>query len=274
MQALSKLDLTGIQPHQQALVLDRSLIFVRLLLAGFDRESFTLTGAERVVVEMVPEPNLSDLGIEQTAHRALFREFAVSPEDLKVRLLNPFIGPWLSAEPEDLKIEVVPPSTLPAGKTTLHVRLFDGERLIASRPAQFEVTRRQKVVVAAASLDRRTQLEEKHLREEVRFVDREQDRLTIEQLVGRRVQYRIGPGEVLSLRHLVDERREENPTLVKARDNVRLVVRKGGLTVTVPGAEALQAGGEGDLIRVRNMQSNRIVTGRVVARGEVEVSIH
>lgn len=274
--ALSLLDLTRIQPHQQAFVLDRSLIFVRILLAGYDSESFHLTGPDRVVVDVMPEPKLTDLGIEQAAHRALVLEFNVPPEDLKVRLLSPFIGPWLSERPEteQLKIEIIPPLTLSLGKTALTVRLFDAERLIAARPAQFEVTKRQKVVLAAASLDRRAKLEEKHLREVVRFVDRERDRLTMEQLIGRQLQYRIQSGEILSLRHLEGNRQKETPTLVKARDNVRMVVRQGGLTVIVPGAEALQAGGEGDLIRVRNTQSNRIVTGRVVARGEVEVSIH
>jgi hypothetical protein len=59
-------------------------------------------------------------------------------------------------------------------------------------------------------------------------------------------------------------------TLVRRRDVVRLVARSAHLTATALG-EALEDGQEGQLIRVRNITSHRVVVGRVGADGTVEV---
>jgi hypothetical protein len=63
---------------------------------------------------------------------------------------------------------------------------------------------------------------------------------------------------------------KEQPTLVKARDMVRLLARVGSFRVTALG-EAQQDGRAGQLIRVRNVDSNRIISGRVVDQRVVEV---
>ena len=63
---------------------------------------------------------------------------------------------------------------------------------------------------------------------------------------------------------------KEEPPVVKSRDPVRLTVRVGGLRITALG-EALQDGRVGQNIRVRNVDSNKMVTGRVLDRGLVEV---
>lgn len=272
---LGELDLHHLLPGEQETIVDKAFVRVRILLAGFDPETVAVTGADRIRVVQMDPARLTDLGIEEAALRTLAQHYHVPTDDLQVRLLQPLIGPWLS-DKEDLanvRAEVAPPVGLPLGKVPLTVRMFVGERLIASRQAGFEVTRKQTVVVPTASLDRGHTLTPKHLREETRFVDNAVDLLAIEDVTGRRLAQRVGPGEVLSLRHLAVDQPEERMNLVEARDSVRLVVRQNGLTVVVPGAEALQAGAEGQVIRVKNLQTNRVVTGRVVARGEVEVPL-
>jgi flagella basal body P-ring formation protein FlgA len=61
--------------------------------------------------------------------------------------------------------------------------------------------------------------------------------------------------------------------VVKKRTLVRLVARRRNLTVTIPQAEALDDGRVGDTIRVRNPQSDRVVSGKVVDSGTVNVSL-
>jgi flagella basal body P-ring formation protein FlgA len=51
---------------------------------------------------------------------------------------------------------------------------------------------------------------------------------------------------------------------------VRLVANIGAVRVTAR-AEALQDGRAGQAIRVRNVDSNRIVSGRVIDRNLVEI---
>jgi hypothetical protein len=68
-------------------------------------------------------------------------------------------------------------------------------------------------------------------------------------------------------------KKKEEPIVIRPRDVVRLSVRGQGLTVSIPAAEALQSGRVGDSIRVRNPRSGRIVAGRVVSAGEVEIEL-
>jgi flagella basal body P-ring formation protein FlgA len=60
------------------------------------------------------------------------------------------------------------------------------------------------------------------------------------------------------------------PILVKQHDVVKLVAHVGPLRVVQFG-EAMQDGRAGQLIRVRNVDSQHVVTGRVVDRSVVEV---
>jgi Chaperone for flagella basal body P-ring formation len=62
----------------------------------------------------------------------------------------------------------------------------------------------------------------------------------------------------------------EHPILIKGHDLVRLVARIGDIRVMAR-AEALQEGRAGEVIRVRNIDSDKIVSGRVAEAGVVEV---
>jgi flagella basal body P-ring formation protein FlgA len=62
-----------------------------------------------------------------------------------------------------------------------------------------------------------------------------------------------------------------SPKVVANGAQVKLVFEEGGLTITTYAA-ALQAGGVGDLIKVRNPESGIVVTGTVQPDGSVRVS--
>lgn len=269
---LQDLDLANLD-DQHELTMQRSFIEIRVLLAGFDRESLTFRGPQAVTVTHREPVSLTDLGVEQAVFESLCRQFDIPREDLRVKLVSPFIGTWLidAARLQQPQIELVPTPQIPLGRSQLTVRIIDGGRVVAARPASFEIARRQSVVVAVTSLDRANVITPGDVRQEIQFVDAAVDQLNTQQVTGRKVLLPLRPGEIVTLRHVGEEAVAESPILVQARDAVRLVARKHGLTVTVPVAEALQPGRQGQLIRVRNLQSNQIVTGRVVGRGEVEV---
>ena len=63
----------------------------------------------------------------------------------------------------------------------------------------------------------------------------------------------------------------QNPRAVANGAHVTLVYRDGGLTI-VTSAQALEPGGVGDTIRVRNEDSGLTVTGKIQADGSVSVS--
>jgi len=58
---------------------------------------------------------------------------------------------------------------------------------------------------------------------------------------------------------------------VKRREQVKMVARVGGVSIEAMG-EALQDGRLGDTIRLRNIESNANIQGRVTRLGEVEIS--
>lgn len=63
----------------------------------------------------------------------------------------------------------------------------------------------------------------------------------------------------------------EKPVIVERMAMVRIVSEHGGIKVEMEG-QALQDGREGDIIRVKNIRSNRVVNGRVIDAATVEVS--
>ncbi|MDJ0449459.1 flagellar basal body P-ring formation chaperone FlgA [Methylocystis sp. JR02] len=63
----------------------------------------------------------------------------------------------------------------------------------------------------------------------------------------------------------------DNPRLITIGTLVKIVFSEGGLTITALGM-AMQAGAAGDLIRVRNQDSNLVVVGVVQPDGTVKVN--
>ena len=62
------------------------------------------------------------------------------------------------------------------------------------------------------------------------------------------------------------------PDLVQRDDNVTLIYETAGLYLTIRG-KAVESGTEGDTISVLNLQSKRTVSGVVIGRGQVAISI-
>jgi flagella basal body P-ring formation protein FlgA len=83
--------------------------------------------------------------------------------------------------------------------------------------------------------------------------------------IGKMARRTLLPGAAIPLAGL------DNPRLVANGAEVRLVYAEGGLTIVATGA-ALQDGGAGDVIRVRNSDSGVTVSGAIQPDGTVRVS--
>jgi len=89
--------------------------------------------------------------------------------------------------------------------------------------------------------------------------------LSHDQLVGKMSRRTLLPGRPIPLAAI------DNPRVVRSGGEVTLVYLDGPLTITTVGA-ALQDGGAGDLIKVRNADSGVTVVGRLRPDGSVLVS--
>ncbi|MHC5308408.1 flagellar basal body P-ring formation chaperone FlgA [Bartonella sp. LJL80] len=73
-------------------------------------------------------------------------------------------------------------------------------------------------------------------------------------------------GRPISLSALAD------PVLIERGQSTRLVFTAGDLVITATGV-SLQPGSAGDFIKIRNIDSGRVVTGTVLADGSVRVGV-
>jgi flagellar basal body P-ring formation protein FlgA len=65
----------------------------------------------------------------------------------------------------------------------------------------------------------------------------------------------------------------EKPIIIKQLAMINIISNVNGIVVKTSG-QALQDGREGNVIRVKNVSSNRIITGKVIDGSTVEVSTH
>ncbi|MBS0203078.1 MAG: flagellar basal body P-ring formation protein FlgA [Planctomycetes bacterium] len=98
-----------------------------------------------------------------------------------------------------------------------------------------------------------------------------------EQLIGRVVNRALPAAQIirdLDLDRTGDGQSQGlgGPVVIKPHDQVNMVVRNGGLSFTIKG-EAMQQGRVGETINVQNLQSRKIVSGKVVTADEVEISL-
>lgn len=105
-------------------------------------------------------------------------------------------------------------------------------------------------------------------REDVVVVHRERrsprEASNLGEVVGKRVRRPIGRGNTVKLDYL------EDPPLVRRGEEVLLLLEKGKLRITAKGV-AKDEGSKGDIVRVENISSGKVIRGRVVEQRIVRV---
>ncbi|WP_150709904.1 flagellar basal body P-ring formation chaperone FlgA [Pseudomonas fluorescens] len=89
---------------------------------------------------------------------------------------------------------------------------------------------------------------------------------TLDQAIGQRLTRPMVADQVITLVHL------EQAEVIRKGDQVVITARSGAISVRMPG-EALSNGGMSEQIRVKNLNSKRVIKAQVTAPGQVEVSM-
>ncbi|MNV01732.1 flagellar basal body P-ring formation chaperone FlgA [Pseudomonas sp. MAG733B] len=89
---------------------------------------------------------------------------------------------------------------------------------------------------------------------------------SLDQAIGQRLTRPMVADQVITLVHL------EQAEVIRKGDQVVITARSGTLSVKMPG-EALANGGMSEQIRVKNLNSQRVIKAQVTAPGQVEVSM-
>jgi len=154
----------------------------------------------------------------------------------------------------------------PVGRVTVKVRCDGTSPWTVFVPAQVRLFR--EVVTSTRPLKRAGIIEPEDviLRErDISLIN--QGYLTnVEQAIGQKIVRPMVNDQVITLVHL------EQAEVVRKGDQVVITARSGTLSVRMPG-EALANGGMNQQIRVKNLNSQRVIKAQVMAPGQVEVAM-
>ncbi|MBN2976432.1 flagellar basal body P-ring formation chaperone FlgA [Pseudomonas lactucae] len=183
-------------------------------------------------------------------------EIQVNPLDQRLRM--PMCDKELTATLES--------PAQPIGRVTVRVRCDGASPWTVFVPAQVKLYR--DVVVVARPLKRTSIIgfDDVVLRE--RDISQiSQGYLTsLDQALGQKLTRPVVTDQVITLVHL------EQAEVIRKGDQVVISASSGALNVKMPG-EALSNGSMSEQIRVKNLNSNRVIKARVTAPGQVEVAL-
>lgn len=276
---IGTLDILALEKEGAADVVSAKQVRVRLLLDGFSSKQIVMTGARDTAVtwkgaavrqaEFAATRSVDDV-LRDLAVTQLSEAWLVPPEDVDVQFLVQ--DPLGEGIPQGTTPELEMPTRLEPGRLAARIRWMRGGRLERIEQLTMEVRLRQDVLLASATISRGEVLAPADFIEERRLLSTRVQSLVAEEVVGRAARRSLSQGDVILARDITTS--SPDGPAVKPRDTVKVTVRKGALTVVLQAAEALQSGRIGDVIRVRNTQSNQILTGRLVSPQEVEIVLN
>ncbi len=151
-----------------------------------------------------------------------------------------------------------------AGRTTIGVRCNSGKKWSIFTSAIIKTY--QMVVVLAQAVQRGEIISQQHLTIEKREVSNLRDDFVtqIEQIENKQATRQLEAGTIMSLKVLVE------PKLIKRGDSVVITTAKADFSIRMNGV-AMMDGTKGQLIKVKNQNSGRIISATVVEPGLVAV---
>jgi len=166
---------------------------------------------------------------------------------------------------KELTATLESPAT-PIGRVTVKVRCDSTSPWTVFVPAQVRLFR--DVVTTTRPLKRAgiVEPEDVMLRERDISLINQGYFTSLDQAIGQKLTRPTVADQVLTLVHL------EQAEVISKGDQVVITARSGTLSVRMPG-EALSNGGLREQIRVKNLNSQRVIKAQVIAPGQVEVAM-
>lgn len=200
--------------------------------------------------------------VADSVARSVASEVGLSPEEVVVPVLGE-----LEALATDQKVEVrvaAVPGTQGATTLPVTVVLLRGSQEIARSALTVRLRPLRPVLVATRALRRGALLGQGDVREEQRPNAPVDAAPPFDPSDALALTRSVSAGAVLRESWLAP------PTAVERGQSVRLRAGRGGLAVEAAG-RALEDGHTGELIRVMNLASRRVLSGRVVGSGAIEM---
>jgi flagellar basal body P-ring formation protein FlgA len=269
---IAQVDLGDVPAAGQTLPIKAKQIEFRLLLADFPSSSFSIKGAGEVIVTGARDPITAEM-VQTVAREALLRRLPWPAEDLSINLVRPIVlqlpqaadweKPTLKGEPHA--------NVAGIGRSQIDVSIYvNGEQKL-TLPVCFQTDLLQKIAVCRFAIKKGEAVTEDKVFPERRPFDTNNGTIIpYETVLGRKLSRAMSPGQMIGSFDLDPEAAGDNGAAVQARQPVKILARLGAVNIVATG-EAMQEGRVGQIIRVQNLDSKKVVPGRVTGPGTVEV---
>ncbi|WP_231739567.1 flagellar basal body P-ring formation chaperone FlgA [Thalassoglobus polymorphus] len=261
---------------EKSCILSAEFIRLRLILANYTEDKLQFRGADQVIVQLDERTASIEQILQQAIEQAVSDRVEYPISSVQVRILQPIQRHWgiNASQLVTLTPKIILPEGSILGRQSIVVHIYDREHLYATRSVPCEIAILQDELRLTRHVARGEVISVENTVLKERFLTSSAGHLTLKNALGRRVRRPMEVGERLSSHDLLPENENTNSDLViKSRSAIRLIAKMGRLEITVPMAEALQSGRVGQIIRVKNLQSNRIVNARVVNAEEAVVDL-
>ncbi|MDY0267639.1 flagellar basal body P-ring formation chaperone FlgA [Trichloromonas sp.] len=250
------------EPGQER-TLSAALIRQALLQRAPELNQATWAGAQTVTVRR------DGLVIDQPALEKLLSGYLEANRErlpkARIAFKNMQFPPSFVLPKGKLATEVIPADSRILGSRRFTVIFRVDGQVVRNLSLRGELEALAPVVVAAADLDRGTILNEADLdRVEMDLTSLRNPCLDPDEFLGKKLKRPVRQGTPL------DPATVEMPPVVSRGETVTILLRRGTLSLTARG-QALQNGLRNETIRVRNNDSQRDISGRVVEPGVVIV---
>ena len=246
-------------------LVDRQTVLSRLASEGFSADQVQLTGALEVAVAR-NETTITSNQLVAAANRFV-GDNPIDADRIRLKLSQP---------PEEL---VVPAGTTlafqadwadsaPDGHVAVRVTIISGGQPVGERTVRFRMVHLVRKVVTTREIQPGDTISPQN----TRVVVEESTRPQAEDWTppyGTKARTRLGVGIAL---HDGAVESEAAPVVIERNSDVVLKVEGLGFVLTCQGT-ALQDGRTGDVIRVRNADSKRVITAKVQADGSVSPAV-
>lgn len=212
--------------------------------------------------------------IIQAARECVLSKLPWPAENVECRLLqqlSPELRQVNSASEFEISAELRSPGP-PVGRVQVRV-IAEAPRVLPIEVfVQLEIRHVDQVVLAARTIERGHVITASDLYVDRQDVTELQEYCSkIEDLVGMSARRTVRALLPLRISDVETKVRNDTQVVIKRKEQVKMTARLGNLTVTAMG-EALQEGRVGETIRLRNLESNANLQGRVTGPGEAEIT--
>ena len=238
------------------MLIDRKTILARLSCSGFKPSNVTITGADKIEISQSSNVLKEDRIVSAAKQFLTANMPSQNICDLKAIHLGGDLR--VDSNIKDLKLKCSKVAGTSSNYAKVKVRVFDGEKFLCEKNINFRLKFKVTKAIAKENVElgERLTADKYEMKEVISDYPARYKSVKPEGLVAKR---KLVKGMEIKPEML---QAKTNSVVIKRNKDITVRVEKYGFSLSLI-AKALEDGTDGDLIRVRNIDSNKIITVKI-----------